>query len=103
MVAPGLIYYEVANSLYQYEKHGRLSADTVTEFFAFALNLKIQLYSDEDLHLSALHLTRRFTLPASYDAHYLALAERLGTELWTCDGKLVKKVGADLSWVHLIP
>lgn len=102
MVAPGLIRYEVLNALYQYEKHGKLSTETVTGAFDTALGLSIRLYSDRGLHLQALQLTRRFALPASYDAHYLALAERLGIELWTCDGNLVKKVGTDLPWVHLV-
>jgi predicted nucleic acid-binding protein len=102
MVAPGLIRYEILNALYQYEKHGKLSAETITGAFDMALGLSIRLYSDVGLHLHALQLTRRFALPASYDAHYLALAERLGTELWTCDANLVKKVGADLPWVQLV-
>jgi predicted nucleic acid-binding protein len=102
LVAPSLTYYEVLNAFYQYEKHGKMSADEVTEAFALALGMPVRLYSDKDLHLRALQLTRRFALPASYDAHYLALAERLGTELWTCDGNLVKKVGADLPWVQLV-
>jgi predicted nucleic acid-binding protein len=101
--APSLIYYEVSNALYQYERHGKLSADTVSEAFDVALGLPIRLYSDPALHLRAVQIARRFTLPASYDAHYLALAEHLGTDLWTCDARLVKKVGADLSWVHLAP
>jgi predicted nucleic acid-binding protein len=98
-----LIYYEILNALYQYERHGKLSADTVAEAFDVALELPIRLYSDSALHLRAIQMARRFTLPAAYDAHYLALAERLDSELWTCDGRLVKKVGADLPWVHLAP
>ncbi len=101
LVAPALIHFEILNALYQYERHGKLSTDTISEAVDLALGLPIRLYSDPALHLRALQITRRFTLPASYDAHYLALAERLGTELWTCDARLVKKVGADLSWVHL--
>jgi predicted nucleic acid-binding protein len=103
LVAPALIHFEILNALYQYERHGKLSTDTISEAVDVALGLPIRLYSDSALHLRAIQITRRFALPASYDAHYLALAERLGTELWTCDARLVKKVGADLSWVHLAP
>ena len=53
-----------------------------------------------DLNLHALHLARRFGLPACYDAHYMALAERLGVEFWTCDERLVKKVGTDFSLIR---
>jgi predicted nucleic acid-binding protein len=103
LVAPGLVYFEILNALYQYERHGKLSKDTVSEAFDVALGLPIRIYSDSALHLRALQIARRFGLPACYDAHYLALAERLGIDLWTCDGRLVKKVEADLSWIHLAP
>jgi predicted nucleic acid-binding protein len=95
LVAPALIHYEIVNALYQYERHGRLSSEIVTEAFKASTKLPIRLYSDTDLNLKALLLARRFALPACYDAHYLALAEHLGVELWTCDDRLVKKVGTD--------
>ena len=31
----------------------------------------------------------RFNLPATYDAHYLALAEWMEIDLWTADARLV--------------
>ena len=45
---------------------------------------------DFELALStrALELALRSKRPASYDAHYLALAEYLGCELWTADERL---------------
>jgi len=39
---------------------------------------------------------------AVYDAHYLALAERLGAEMWTADRRLCQAVGAALPWVRLV-
>lgn len=39
-----------------------------------------------------MQLARQFNLPAAYDAHYLALAERLEAELWTLDRKLFNAV-----------
>ena len=48
-----------------------------------------------------IQLARYLTLPACYDAQYLALAEHLGVEFWTCDGRLVKKVESKLPWVRL--
>src|SRR5436305_14053494 len=103
LTAPNLIHYEILNALYQYEKHGKLSSDRVTEAFDIALVLPIRLYSDFALHLRAIQLARQFALPACYDAHYLALAEHLGAELWTCDSRLVDKVGTALPWVRLAP
>jgi predicted nucleic acid-binding protein len=100
LAAPTLIHFEVVNALYQYERHGRLSSNAVTEGIEASTKLPIRLYSDADLNLHALQLARRFGLPACYDAHYMALAERFGVELWTCDERLVKKVGADFSLIR---
>ena len=42
----------------------------------------------------------RYELPATYDAHYLALAEWMDIELWTADMRLVKAIRSfDLDWV----
>jgi len=48
-----------------------------------ALRLDLVLHDDPELHKHALKLAQRFSLPATYDAHYLALADQLGAELWT--------------------
>ena len=70
---------------------------------AEALSLPIELRTDADLHVRATDLAARFGLPAAYDAHYLALAERLGAPLWTTDRRLVNSVQAALPWVQLAP
>jgi predicted nucleic acid-binding protein len=67
-----------------------------------ALALDIALYGDADLHRRALELAQRFSLPATHDAHYLALAERLGAEFWTADRRLTRAVQVTLPWVHWI-
>jgi predicted nucleic acid-binding protein len=54
------------------------------------------------LHWRAMDLAERFSLPAVYDAHYLALAERLGGEFWTADRRLVEAVQGALPWVRLV-
>jgi predicted nucleic acid-binding protein len=101
LIAPALIHYEVVNALYQYERHGKLSSNMVTEALKASLKLPIRLYPDSDLGLEALQLARCFALPACYDAHYLALARRLDIEFWTCDERLVKRVGPDFSSIRL--
>lgn len=37
-----------------------------------------------------------------YDAHYLALAQRLSIELWTADKRLYNAVKSSLGWVKLL-
>jgi predicted nucleic acid-binding protein len=100
-VAPALIHYEASNALYQYEKQGELSTARVTEALEAALSLPIRLYADSVLYGLALQLARRFALPACYDAQYLALAEHLDVELWTCDSRLIKRLGSEFPRAHL--
>lgn len=100
LVAPTLLYYEVANALYRYAAHGDLSPDEVETVLDLALRMDIELVGDAGLHRRALQLAQTFSLPAAYDAHYLALAERLGAEFWTADARLAQAVRDRLPWVH---
>ncbi len=102
VVAPALLYYEVANSLHQYQKHGLLSAEAIRRLLYASLVLPVKLISDPALHRRALELAAAYRLPAAYDAHYLALAERLGVELWTTDARLVNVLQPfQVEWVKL--
>ena len=100
LAAPTLLLYEVTNALYQYQRHG-IHSPAVTQSALFSAQaLPIQLYGDPHLHQQALQLAQQHSLSATYDAHYLALAQRLGAELWTADKKLANAVEA-LKWVKL--
>jgi len=101
LAAPTLLYYEVANALYRYQKLGYLSASSVQLAFRAALALPLELHGEPDLHWRALDLADKFSLSAAYDAHYLALAELLEGEFWTADGRLARTVQPSLPWVHL--
>ena len=101
LVAPILLRYEVTNAFYRYQKAGTLNMAEAREAMSIAFALPIQFYSDEDLHASALAIAGRFTLPAAYDAHYLALAERLGATFVTTDRRLANAVQSALPWVQL--
>lgn len=90
--APTLLGYEVANALHRYRRAGYLSAVTTEIILEAALALPIVLESDASLHIAALRLAGALGLSATYDAHYLALAERLGAELWTADAELVRRL-----------
>ena len=102
IAAPALLFYEVSNALYQYQRAKLFSSSAVRLALRAAQALPVQLYNDQELHRRALDLAERFSLPAAYDAHYLALGEWLGGEFWTADKRLVNVVKAELPWVHLV-
>jgi predicted nucleic acid-binding protein len=101
IAAPTLLYYEVTNALYQYQKRGLMSAEAVRLAQQAALSIPLSLHGDADLHRRALEMAGRLSLPATYDAHYLALAQALGAEFWTADRRLFQAVHPPLPWVHL--
>lgn len=102
LAAPTLLRYEITNAFYQLARHGGLTPAVARQGLEAALALPITLHADEDLHREAFTLAVRLTLPATHDAHYLALAERLGVELWTADQRLANTVRHQLAWVHLV-
>lgn len=102
LAAPSLLYYEVTNALYRYQKLGYMTAQSVELALEAALSLPVNLYTQTDLHHRALAWASRFALPAAYDAHYLAMAEHLGGELWTADRALAHTVQSELPWVRLV-
>jgi predicted nucleic acid-binding protein len=101
LAAPTLLFYEVSNVLYRYQKQGLMSGAAVRLAFRAALALPLRLFGEADLHWRALDLAERFSFAAAYDAHYLALAEWLGGEFWTADRRLAQAVQTDLPWVHV--
>ncbi len=102
LAAPTLLFYEVGNALFQYERAGLMSSSSVRAALEAALSLPIELYGGSDLHRLAVELAEHFSLAAAYDAHYLALAESLEAEFWTADARLVKAVQEDLWWAHAV-
>jgi predicted nucleic acid-binding protein len=97
-----LLFYEVTNALHRYHRHGWMKEGTVRSALEAALALPVELHGDASLHERALEMATELGLAAAYDAHYLALAERLRAEFWTADGKLVRAVGARFDWVRLL-
>jgi len=102
IAAPTLLYYEVSNALYRYALAGQLTAQEVSELFAAALGVGLWFYGDAQLHQQALAIAQRENLSATYDAHYLALAERLCALFWTADRRLFQALQPQLSWVHFV-
>jgi predicted nucleic acid-binding protein len=103
IIAPPLLPLEVTNILRQRMRaQSGISLVTATEFLDAFLALPIEFRNPSGLHHQALVLADAHDLPATYDAHYLALAEHLGCELWTDDQRLIRHVATSLPFVRWI-
>jgi predicted nucleic acid-binding protein len=103
IVAPPLLPLEVTNILRQRMRtRDGLSLVAATQHLDDFLALPIQFHNPAGLHHQALVLADAIGLPATYDAHYLALAEHFGCELWTDDQRLMRQVESSLPFVRWI-
>jgi len=103
LIAPSLLPYEVANALHQQQRAGRIAVETAYDGLRRVLRLPIELHGDAPLHSRALEIAHERHLPAAYDAHYVALAERFRVPLWTCDRRLAAELRDGVPQVHLVP
>ncbi|MGK7939689.1 MAG: type II toxin-antitoxin system VapC family toxin [Crocosphaera sp.] len=105
VVAPTLFYYEVTNALYRMSKAEQMTIEQAKEALIDALSFNITLYGHQQLpnfHQTAFELANQFNLPASYDAHYLALAQHLNCDFYTGDKRLYNTVKNQISWIKLV-
>ncbi|WP_460208317.1 type II toxin-antitoxin system VapC family toxin [Scytonema sp. NUACC21] len=101
-MAPTLLCYEVTNVFYRMKLAKQLLDTEAQQCLNNALNLSIQFYGDLQLHQQAWELAQQFNLPAAYDAHYLALAQRFQADFYTGDKRLFNTVHSALPWIHLV-
>jgi predicted nucleic acid-binding protein len=99
---PSLLAYEITNSLYQQVRAGRVTLESAKKSLMETLpeGLVFVFLPDLTLSVRALEFAHRFGLSATYDSHYLALAEREKCEFWTADTKMWRAVKDQLLWVH---
>jgi predicted nucleic acid-binding protein len=104
IAAPDLLIYEITNVFYKSIRRNMLSLEKAISAFEILIQIGLTYteVKDEKLSLQALDFARQFKLPATYDAHYLALAEREGCEFWTADARLYHAVREQLAWVRLM-
>ncbi len=102
VIAPALFTYEVTNTLYRQVVAGKLAYEEakqgLTDLFSVGVLLKFSQY--EDVSTQAMEFAHQLNLPATYDAHYLALALHENCEYWTADKRLWNIVNGKFSWVH---
>ena len=102
IICPALLTFEVTNALHQQWRHNLLTSATVEQLINILNKLPMQVQTHPQLHLRAALLARQLQLGASYDAHYVALAQLFGAELWTLDARLYRRFSGITSLVHLV-
>ena len=104
ILAPDLLMYEITNSLYKRIRRNELTLEGADRAFSLLMktNMNFEIITNEMLSLKALDIASRYKLPATYDAHYLALAEREECEFWTADERLYNSVKDQFSWVRFM-
>jgi predicted nucleic acid-binding protein len=102
LYAPFLWEYELATALRKTVALGMFSEEQATAILERVLRLGVErIAPDAELHCEAVRWAGRLGQVAAYDAQYLALAARLGAELWSADKRLVTRARASgLDWVH---
>ena len=100
LAAPQLMSFEVANALHRRVARGDFAVDVASGLMEDLMSLGIAFHHGPDLHRRALELASQLQQGAVYDAHYLALAESLGCELWTADQRFHRSVSAHIENVR---
>ncbi len=104
LAVPGLWDYEVATVLRKLWVQGVLTGDQAIAAVEMLMRLPVEHYpADTERMVSALRWAERLGQSKAYDAHYVALAEQLGRELWSADQRLINALHArGVSWAHWI-
>ncbi len=104
ILVPALFIYEVTNILLKQVLRNKMTFEDVKKAALAILDIDVDIYwpVDPEVSMDALVLAHIHKLPATYDAHYLALAKREECEFWTADERLYNSVKDQFSWVRLM-
>jgi predicted nucleic acid-binding protein len=86
---PDLFYIEIANTLWKYVRWQGLPIEQAQEYLQALGRLNLQVASTANLMEAALAQATLYNI-TTYDACYLALAQKLTIPLITADAKLAK-------------
>ena len=99
-IAPHLLPFEVTNALHRRVVRGELNVADSIRMMARLLASRLELHEPPGLHIRALQLASQLNQNAAYDAHYLALAESFGCELWTADERFYRAASSSVDNVR---
>ncbi len=102
ILAPSLIIAELTNAFYKCVVRGEITTQQAKQALKLVFELGIEIKEELGLQFRTIELACEFKLPATYDCHYLALAEHHRCELWTGDKRLYNSVNKKLQWVKWI-
>jgi predicted nucleic acid-binding protein len=97
--APGLLWLQTANALLTGVRRGRWSGADADAACARLERIPLRRADSAPDEARAFELARRYENWPIYDMLYVALAERIGTELITADQRLAARL-AHLGWVR---
>lgn len=101
LFAPSIWRFELTSILTKAVHFQQMSEYSARQVLELIGELRVQLIQpDDELVMQAFEWTLQLKRAAVYDSFYLALARRLGCELWTTDRKLANAVSA--SWVRYV-
>jgi predicted nucleic acid-binding protein len=99
--APSLLPYEVASALARYVGAGHFGHPEAQRVWACIRAIAVTSHPLDD-GAAVIGMARRLERTSAYDAAYIVLAQRLGTYLWTLDGRLARNASTRNLPVRLI-
>ena len=100
---PSLWRYEVTNALYRAAGGGLIDASHLGARLNLIWALPLTYHDELVLHERAAAIALALRSGAAYDAHYLALSERLSIPFYTCDARLYNAARHRFPLVELLP
>ena len=100
LTVPSWFSCELANVLFRFVLRGDLTLAEAQANHDVVMQLVTIAGDDPADARRAMEIAEQTGQKAVYDAQYVALAERLGCELWTADERFVRTVGAAFPFVR---
>jgi predicted nucleic acid-binding protein len=102
MLAPALLLYESSNVLYQKARKQEITFEEAKKAMRSIQRTELVLMFLQESFLATrvMELAKAYSLPATYDLYFLALAESENCELWTADSKMCRAMQGKISWVR---